>query len=184
MTNTRIGEYQGTEIYVDADGIFNAMPAGARKRRIATSLNGLRAELDTFYDKQKQARRVNCSLSVRVFRDGKVETLTYLGTRGKATKTHEQGHAFNAAGHPLTLSGWAAELQVIPENASYTNLLLAHAAMVQAKKDFEEQLAKATVHVRLPRIPYYTNSERLDEVQSAAVEMLNNAKESVSCTSS
>lgn len=182
MDKVQLTTYRDIPVYITQQGFFSAKPDAAKKERVADSLLGLQHQLDEYFKQQAVVKRESCDVPFYRYDEdkGKVSYCTYLGTRGRATATHDEGHAFKDADVYFTIEGYRHQkLLVIPalvNSRERAQLEDAADAVAKAKQHLKELIAVYCVDVQLPSLGYKPDVEQLNDIQAAAVNRIREAQ--------
>jgi hypothetical protein len=178
---THVTNYEGTDIYVDANGMFYATPPGCRKERSSYYIVEIREEITKVVDRARQNKRKDANYSVHIFdtRTGIVDVnAIYIGVRGKSSKFGDAGHVFQLNGLKTTRE---RDLRIVPSDVSQEEVFELEAAfevMRATRKEYEQLLAKSTRRVNLGYFSNYdVTAERLIRDQDALLRKIRKAQQ-------
>ena len=182
MTETienRISVTTYRDTFIDMDciaGRFYAKPKGANKLRSALTLNEIKRDIDSFFEEREYAKREPCKEPVTYWssRRGDIVEAFYVGTRKRATKHHEKGHAFTTEdGEHFTIDSWKGKLLVVPHRVpaeKANELVAAHAECVAAREKLERLTHEVTIEAELPHVGYDPTTKDMNVLQNRAID--------------
>lgn len=188
-TKIFVVEYKGTDVVYDVvNERFKATPVGARKERVARSLNEMRGAIDQFLHKAAEGRRKKFEMAVTLIDDaGFMRQASYLGTRGRDTKTHSTGHAFrwNDVEDGSTLEKFFTWTNYATRKLCVVSLKSTEAqrqeyrealvALAKAEERLREAQLAISSMVSLPGVPWSPDIEDLNNTQEEAAAVLKKA---------
>ena len=138
----------------------------------------IKALIDQYFRDRELVKRKTCRVPVRSWdvARGQATDVFYLGTRGRATATHERGHAFtDGEGRNWTLDRFNSTITVLPDSVTpeqLTRLENAYDEYATAKTRLHNLTKKLTVEAVLPYIGYSVELDELSDKQNQAVGAL------------
>lgn len=181
-TRVNVTVYREVQIQVDECGRFYATPPGARKERSALGMYEMHRVIDKFFDAAEQKKRKGCDVPFKYWDEdaGRVYLARYLGTRGRATTNHEQGHAMQRVddGSYFTIDRYTRKMRVLvggDVEEGRKLLELRHDAVKTAKRMLAEALVQYTEELECAYLPYDADVNDLNTAQNLMIARIQNA---------
>lgn len=181
-TRVNVTTYREVQIQVDERGRFYATPPGARKERSASGMYEMHRVLDKYFDAAAQKKRKGCDVSFKYWdeKNGFVYSGRYLGTRGRATANHEQGHAMQRVDDGLcfTVDRYQRKMRVLTDEQSEKGrevLEMRHDAVKTAQRLLAQAVEEYTQELECSYLPYAPDVKELNTAQNDMIARIQNA---------
>ena len=165
--------FRGVAVYLTDEGLFSATPAGKRKAREATTFLEIKAEI--IDAEQSTLKRIDPNVKLRIFRNGKVMEVTYVGVRRKDTAKSDSGHNFLVDGDMKVLNFPQIVKDAAPA-AELESLETAARVLKTAQMTYDAKLKMLTNRTQVPYVYCNMNTEDANERAQRFVTKLKQAQ--------